>query len=190
MEITPLEIPDVKLIRPKRFGDRRGFFMETFNAAQLSEHGIECAFVQDNQSRSEHTGVVRGLHFQAPPVAQDKLIRVIRGRIFDVAVDIRVGSPTYGKWVSAELSEDNDKQLFVPAGFAHGFVTMEPMTEVVYKVSDVYAPETEGGIIWNDAELSIPWPLKAEPRLSDKDKVLPTFAQFESPFVFDEAAVL
>lgn len=183
MEITPLDIPGVKLVKPRRFGDHRGFFMETYSAPKLAEGGITCPFVQDNHSLSEHARVLRGLHFQAPPHAQDKLVRVVRGRVWDVAVDIRRGSPTYGKWVAAELSAENDTQIFVPVGFAHGFVTLEPATEVLYKVSDIYAPETEGGIIWNDPDLAIPWPFDGDPSLSSKDAVLPRFAEFESPFV-------
>ena len=184
MDVTPLDIPDVKLIKPRRFGDHRGFFMETYSAPALAEAGVTCTFIQDNHSRSEHAGVLRGLHFQSPPAAQDKLVRVVRGRIWDVAVDIRVGSPTYANWVAAELSEENDNQLFVPVGFAHGFVTLEPMTEVLYKVSDVYAPRTEGGVIWNDPDLDLPWRIKAEPMLSAKDTELPRIADLKSPFTF------
>jgi dTDP-4-dehydrorhamnose 3,5-epimerase len=187
MQIVSLDIPEVKLITPKRFGDKRGFFMETFSAPKLAEHGIERDWVQDNHSLSARPGVLRGLHFQAPPHAQAKLVRVTRGRVWDVAVDIRVGSPTFGKWVCAELSADNDQQMFIPEGFAHGFVTLEPDTEFLYKVSSVYAPASDGGVIWNDPELNLPWPLdgiEGGPQLSDKDANLPKLADFDSPFVY------
>lgn len=185
-----LDIPEVKLITPKRFGDTRGFFMETFSAPKLAEHGIERDWVQDNHSLSAQPGVLRGLHFQAPPHAQAKLVRVVKGRVWDVAVDIRVGSPTFGKWVSAELSAENDHQLFVPEGFAHGFVTLEPDTEFLYKVSSCYAPEADGGVIWNDPDLNLPWPLdkiEGGPQLSEKDAKLPTLAGLDSPFIYSPA---
>lgn len=175
-----------KLIETKRFGDERGWFAETYNRKRYAELGVDVSFCQDNHSMSRAPGVLRGLHFQAPPHAQDKLVRCVRGRIWDVAVDIRTGSPTYGRWVGAELSAENGRQLFVPIGFAHGFVTIEPDTEVEYKVSDFYAAECEGGLIWNDSDLNIPWPLPAGgPTLSDKDLVLPKLADFTSPFVYD-----
>jgi len=192
MNIESLDIPDVKLITPRRFGDHRGFFMETFSATKLAEAGIQRDWVQDNHSLSEHPGVLRGLHFQAPPHAQAKLVRVVAGRVWDVAVDIRKGSPTYGKWVAAELSADNDQQMFIPEGFAHGFVTLEPGTAFLYKVSDVYAPDTEGGLAWNDADLAIPWPVDSVPgelRMSDKDTTLPALADFDSPFVYPAEAL-
>ncbi|MEM1211553.1 MAG: dTDP-4-dehydrorhamnose 3,5-epimerase [Planctomycetota bacterium] len=185
MNVQPLAIPDVKLITPQRFGDHRGFFMETYSEPKLAEHGITDRFVQDNHSKSATVGTLRGLHFQKPPHAQAKLVRVTAGRVFDVAVDIRKGSPTYGQHVTAELSGDNDAQLYVPIGFAHGFVTVEPDTEFLYKVSGLYAPQADAGIIWNDPELAIDWPLDVEPVLSDKDSQLPTFAEFDSPFVYD-----
>lgn len=192
MQIVSLDIPEVKLITPKRFGDARGFFMETFSAPKLAEHGIERDWVQDNHSLSARPGVLRGLHFQAPPHAQAKLVRVVKGRVWDVAVDIRVGSPTYGKWVGAELSADNDQQMFIPEGFAHGFITLQPDTEFLYKVSSVYAPQSDAGIKWDDPDLNLPWPLdglEGGPQLSDKDTVLPTFADFKSPFTFNKDAV-
>jgi dTDP-4-dehydrorhamnose 3,5-epimerase len=188
MTIEPLDISDVKLITPRRFGDHRGFFMETFSAPKLAEAGVERDWVQDNHSLSEHAGVLRGLHFQAPPHAQAKLVRVVAGRVWDVAVDIRRGSPTYGQWVGVELSAENDRQLFIPEGFAHGFVTLEPGTEFLYKCSSTYAPQAEGGLAWDDPDLSLPWPLDAfegEPRLSDKDRELPRLADLDSPFEAD-----
>jgi dTDP-4-dehydrorhamnose 3,5-epimerase len=182
----PLAIPAVVLIRPKKFGDARGYFMETYSTEAFAAAGIEAAFVQDNQSLSATAGVVRGLHFQAPPVPQAKLIRVLKGVIFDVAVDIRLGSPTYGRWCAATLTADGAEQLFVPRGFAHGFCTLEPNTEVVYKVDGPYAPQTEGGIAWNDPTLAIDWPITAaEAQLSGKDTVLPGFAEFASPFRYE-----
>ncbi|MEM0914331.1 MAG: dTDP-4-dehydrorhamnose 3,5-epimerase [Planctomycetota bacterium] len=191
MKIDSLEIPEVKLITPKRFGDHRGFFMETFSAPVLAEAGIARNWVQDNHSLSEHPGVLRGLHFQASPHAQAKLVRVVSGRVWDVAVDVRKGSPTYGKWAAAELSAENDQQMFVPEGFAHGFVTLEPGTAFLYKVSNLYAPESEGGVAWDDPDLNLPWPLPAgiEPRLSDKDTQLPRLAELDSPFVYDPEPV-
>ena len=140
----------VKLIETRRFGDARGWFMESYSAKRYAELGVTVTFVQDNHSMSQPVGVLRGLHFQRPPHAQDKLVRCVRGRIWDVAVDVRSGSPTYGRWVAAELSAENGRQLFVPVGFAHGFITLEPDTEVEYKVSDVYAADCEGGLIWNE----------------------------------------
>src|SRR5262249_10477793 len=156
---------------------------ETFNRKRLADAGIDLDFVQDNHSLSGQRGVVRGLHFQIPPFAQDKLVRVVRGRIYDVAVDIRRSSPTYGRHVGVELSGENWKQLFVPAGFAHGFVTLDPDTEVIYKVTNYYAPSHDRGLIWNDPDLGINWPIAAgEAILSDKDKVLPRFADLKSEF--------
>jgi len=187
MQIVSLDIPEVKLITPKRFGDARGFFMETFSAPKLAEHGIERDWVQDNHSLSARPGVLRGLHFQAPPHAQAKLVRVTRGRVWDVAVDIRKSSPTYGRWVSAELSADNDQQMFIPEGFAHGFITLEPDTEFLYKVSSVYAPQSDGGVRWDDPDLNLPWPLdeiEGDPQLSEKDAKLPKLADFNSPFIY------
>jgi dTDP-4-dehydrorhamnose 3,5-epimerase len=176
MDIEALAIPDVKLIRPKRFGDARGFFSEVYSRPALAAAGITLEFVQDNHSRSAKVGTVRGLHFQTAPFAQDKLVRVTKGRILDVAVDLRRASPTYGRHVSAELSADNWTQILVPVGFAHGFCTLEPDTEVIYKVSQVYAPAHDGGVLWNDPDLGIVWPVaSADAVLSDKDVKLPRF---------------
>ena len=179
-----LRIAGLLLLSPKRFGDARGFFSETYNFKALSGIGITANFVQDNHSRSAEQGTVRGLHFQRPPRAQAKLIRVVRGAIFDVVVDLRRGSPTWGQHLTAELSAENWQQLFVPEGFAHGFCTIRPNTEVLYKTSDYYAPETEGGILWNDPALAIPWPEFAGANLSTKDKTMPPFCSLETPFVF------
>ncbi|MEM7680589.1 MAG: dTDP-4-dehydrorhamnose 3,5-epimerase [Planctomycetota bacterium] len=187
MQVTAMDIPDVKLIRPKKFGDARGFFMETYSQPRLEAAGVHVEFVQDNHSLSAEVGVLRGLHFQKPPNAQAKLVRVTAGRVYDVAVDIRVGSPTYGKHVGRELGPEGE-QLFVPAGFLHGFVTLEPNTEFLYKVSSLYAPESDAGVLWNDPDLNIPWPLQGEPTLSGKDAGLPTFAEFQSPFVYEGSA--
>lgn len=184
MQVDKLAIPDVLKITPRRFGDHRGFFAETYSARAYAEAGITDDFVQDNHSLSAQVGTVRGLHFQAPPHAQAKLVRCGRGAIFDVAVDVRKGSPTYGQWVGAELSADNGVQLYVPVGFAHGFATLQPDSEIVYKCSDYYAPETEGALIWNDSEVGIEWPDIGEAVLSEKDAVAPTLADFESPFVW------
>ncbi|GMM91811.1 dTDP-4-dehydrorhamnose 3,5-epimerase [Qipengyuania sp. MTN3-11] len=185
---TPPAMPSpVQLIHPTRHGDARGWFTETYNAERFAKLGIVCTFMQDNHSLSAQPHTLRGLHFQTPPHAQDKLVRCIRGRIFDVAVDVRNGSPTFGRWVGTELSAENGDQLFIPAGFAHGFVTLEPQCEVVYKCSALYAPEHDGGIIWDDPDIAIAWPIPvgAAPELSAKDQRLPRLASFESPFDYD-----
>ena len=180
MNVVPRSIPDVKLVVPKKFGDHRGFFSEVFNLKSLHDAGITHDWVQDNHSLSVPSGVVRALHYQLPPMAQAKLVRVIRGKIFDVAVDIRRGSPTFGKYVAEELSAENWAQLYVPVGFAHGFVTMEPKTEVIYKVSKPYSPPHERGIIWNDETLNVPWGVSAiEAILSERDTRHPTFDRAE-----------
>jgi dTDP-4-dehydrorhamnose 3,5-epimerase len=177
MELTPSAIPDVKLITPKRHGDHRGFFSEVYSAATLRQHGMETVFIQDNHSLSAEPGVVRGLHYQLPPAAQAKLIRVARGAILDVAVDIRRGSPTFGRHVTAILSAENWRQIFIPPGFAHGFVTLEPNTEVLYKVSGPYAPDRERGILWSDPELGIEWGVDPSAAiLSAKDRDYPRLA--------------
>lgn len=174
----------VLLIKPRRFGDERGWFMETWSRRALTALGIDVEFVQDNHSLSRAVGTLRGLHFQTPPHAQGKLVRCVAGRIMDYAVDVRRGSPTYGKWLGAELSAENGHQLWVPVGFAHAFVTLEPDTEVVYKVTDDYSPANDGGIRWDS--VGIDWPLPPTgPVLSDKDKVLPALAEFDSPFPYD-----
>lgn len=181
IEATPLE--GIKIIIPKKFEDSRGFFAETYHRERLLQAGIAVDFVQDNQSRSAAEGTIRGLHFQSPPFAQDKLIRVLTGRIFDVAVDIRRSSPTYGRYFAAELSAENFKQIFVPIGFAHGFCTLDPDTEIFYKVSNYYAPEHEHGIAWDDPALGIAWPVRAQSAvLSDKDRRHPRLADLDSPF--------
>lgn len=173
----------VRLITPRRFVDDRGWFMETYSISALAKHGIDLVFVQDNHSCSIPVGTVRGIHFQRPPHAQAKLVRCLRGRIMDYAVDLRRGSPTYGAFVAAELTADNGAQLFIPAGFGHAFATLEPDCEVAYKTSDGYAPDCDGGIIWNDPDVSIDWPLPSTgPVLSAKDQALPSLAEFDSPF--------
>lgn len=183
MKAEPLAIPEVVLIQSRTFADNRGSFSETWNRRAFRDAGIDAEFVQDNHAKSTSAGTVRGLHYQAPPHAQGKLIRVIKGAIFDVAVDIRKGSPTYGHWVGAQLSVENTRQLWVPAGFAHGYATLEDETEVLYKVTDFYAPECEGGILWNDPDLAIGWAIDtAAALLSDKDLKLPPFRDFVSPF--------
>ena len=182
---TPLT--GVIVITPARFGDHRGFFSESYSAKALAEHSITTQFVQDNHSLSMTQSTIRGLHFQAPPHAQDKLVRCGRGAVFDVAVDIRKGSPTYGQWFGVELSFENGKQLLVPAGFAHGFVTRAPETEIIYKCSDYYAQETEGAIAWDDPQVGIDWGLgDMTPVLSDKDANAPSLADLNSPFTFED----
>lgn len=182
----------IELILPRRHGDTRGWFTETYNQITFAGLGISCAFVQDNHSYSKLAFTLRGLHFQTPARGQDKLVRCIRGRIFDVVVDLRKESPTYGQWVGAELSAENGYQLFVPIGFAHGFLTLEPDCEVVYKCSDVYAPAHDGGISWNDPTIGIEWPIPAgaAPELSAKDQVQPLLSDFDSPFSYDGRPLL
>jgi len=178
LSVEETAIPAVKIVTPKKFGDHRGFFSETWNRKAFTEAGIDLDFVQDNQSLSAPVGTLRGLHFQSPPFAQDKLVRVTRGRILDVAVDIRASSPTFGKHVAVELSAENWKQLLVPIGFAHGFVTLEPDTEVLYKVTAPYAPQNDHGLAFDDPALGIDWRLPlSELTLSDKDRKHPRFAE-------------
>ena len=172
------------LIKPNRHGDHRGFFAETYSRKKYLEYGIDVEFVQDNHSISKELGTLRGLHFQAPPHAQAKLVRCGRGALFDVAVDIRRGSPTYGKWESYELTAENGYQLYVPIGFAHGFMTLEQESEIVYKCSDYYAPDTEKSISWKDPDIKICWPKLDKPILSEKDAGAPTLEDFESPFIY------
>ena len=174
----------MKLIKPSRYIDHRGYFGETYSRCRYEELGITSEFVQDNHSLSRAVETLRGLHFQAPPHAQGKLVRCGRGAIFDVALDIRRGSPTYGKSEGYELTAENGHQLYVPVGFAHGFVTLEADSEIVYKCTDYYAPETEGAVLWNSC--GIEWPLFGEPILSDKDKLAPPLADFDSPFVYGQ----
>ncbi len=187
MQIEDTKLPGVKIITPARFGDHRGFFSESYSKQNMAAAGIPLDFVQDNHSLSATVGTVRGLHFQAPPHAQDKLVRCGKGCLLDVAVDIRKGSPTYGQWVAVELSFENGKQLLVPAGFAHGFMTREPDTEIIYKCTDYYAPETEGALIWNDPEVGIDWGVSGEiePVLSEKDAIAPRLADLDSPFIYE-----
>ena len=182
MKVTPQSIPDVLLIEPRRFGDHRGFFSEVWKRSALKAAGFEVDFVQDNHSLSREVGVLRGLHFQRPPSAQGKLVRVVRGRILDVAVDIREGSATYGQAVWAELSAANWAQLLVPRGFAHGFVTLTDDCDVLYKVTDYYAPASEGGLLWNDPALAIDWPADVTPLINARDAAWPGLADFVSPF--------
>lgn len=185
MKIEKTSLPGVLIITPARHGDARGFFSESWNRKTLTEAGVELPeFVQDNHSLSAAVGTLRGLHFQAPPHAQGKLVRCGRGRLFDVAVDIRKGSPTYGQWVGEELSFENGRQLWIPAGFLHGFVTREPDTEVVYKCTDHYSPECDGSVAWDS--VGIDWGLDGAPMLSAKDQQAPPLDQFESPFTYEE----
>ena len=169
MKATPLKIPDVILIEPKVFGDERGYFFESFNQAAFNQAiGYEVQFVQANHSKSQK-GVLRGLHYQLPPKAQGKLVRVVQGEVFDVTVDIRKDSPTFGQWVGEILSAENKRQLWIPAGFAHGFITLSETAEFLYKTTDYYAPEYERCIAWDDPEIGINWPLDQTPVLSNKD---------------------
>lgn len=177
-----LEIPDVVMIEPRVFRDERGFFVESYKRSEFAAFGITESFVQDNHSRSRR-GVLRGLHYQNPPRAQGKLVRAVRGEIFDVAVDIRKGSPTYGRWVGVNLSEENMRMLYIPPGFAHGFLTLSDMADVMYKTTDEYSPEHEAGIIWSDPEIRINWPLR-DPVLSPKDARWPCLRNASNGFVY------
>ena len=183
MQVSSTGISGLFVVAVNVHKDQRGFFAENWRDEWGKELGLRNRFVQDNQARSEQKGVLRGLHFQAPPHAQAKLIWVTRGAIYDVAVDVRVGSPTYGKWYGHVLTEENMSRLFVPEGFAHGYMTLEAGTEVNYKVTAYYSPEHEGGLFWNDPALAIPWP-GLSPLLSGKDAKLPLFADFASPFAY------
>jgi dTDP-4-dehydrorhamnose 3,5-epimerase len=177
MKVTPLVIPDVLLIEPQVFVDDRGFFFESFNQDRFEKAvGKKINFVQDNHSKSVK-GVLRGLHYQLPPKAQGKLVRVIQGEVFDVAIDLRKSSPTFGKWAGEILSSDNKKQLWIPEGFAHGFVTLSDTAEFLYKTTDFYSPEQEQSIVWNDETIAIKWPFDFEPELSKKDIVAKIFAE-------------
>lgn len=185
VESTPLS--GLLILTPRRFGDARGYFAETWNRRSLEAAGVHLPdFVQDNHSLSRQAGTIRGLHFQSPPHAQGKLVRCGRGRLFDVAVDARRGSPTYGQWFGIELSEENGKQLWIPAGFLHGFITRDADTEVVYKCTDFYAPDCDGAVRWDS--VGIDWGLTAAPLLSDKDAQAQPFADFASPFTCEDAA--
>ena len=185
MLVEETALDGVLILTPKRFGDARGFFSESWNRRTLAEHGIEMDFVQDNHSMSEAVDTVRGLHFQAPPHAQAKLVRCGQGALFDVAVDIRRGSPTYGSWVGVELSAENGRQLLIPAGFLHGFVTRARGTEICYKCTEYYAPEADGAVLWSSC--GIDWGLTGDPVLSAKDAAAPALADFDSPFVWEGA---
>lgn len=185
MQVLDTALPEVKLIQPVRHGDSRGYFSEVYRQDVLRKAGIDIGFVQDNQSMSAPASVLRGLHFQTPPMAQAKLIRVIAGAIIDVAVDIRWGSPRYGQHVAVVLSAEDGNQLLVPEGFAHGFCTLEPNTTVIYKVNNYYSPENDRGLLWNDPALGIDWRLAGgEPVLSDKDKKHPTLAELPHYFTY------
>ena len=187
MQVEQTSLPGVVVLTPARFGDHRGFFSESWNRQRMQDAGLDFDFVQDNHSLSAQVGTVRGLHFQSPPHAQDKLVRCGKGRLFDVAVDVRRGSPTYGEWVGEELSFDNGKQLLVPKGFLPGFMTLEPDTEIIYKCTDYYAPDCDGAVAWDSC--GIDWPLAGiTPVLSAKDEVAQTLAEFDSPFVYGGAA--
>lgn len=183
LDVEETALSGVVILTPRRFGDARGWFTESWNAERMAAAGLNYDFVQDNHSFSAKAGTLRGLHYQAPPHAQDKLVRCIRGAILDVAVDVRKGSPTWAKWVSVELSAENGKQLLVPKGFLHGFVTLTEDTEVQYKCTDVYAPDCDGSVRWDDPEIGIDWRLNGQdPVLSDKDIKAPYLRDFVSPF--------
>lgn len=183
MKIIKTKLPEIVILEPKVFGDYRGYFMESYNKKVFEELGLKYNFVQDNQSLSKEPGTIRGLHFQMNPKAQTKLVRCVKGAIFDVAVDIRIGSPTYGHWVGVILSEYNHRQLLVPKGFAHGFCTLVPDTIVNYKVDEYYAPEADAGIIWDDPTIGIDWPTSI-PILSEKDKNLPSLTEAQINFIY------
>ncbi|MDC3316427.1 dTDP-4-dehydrorhamnose 3,5-epimerase [bacterium] len=185
MNVQKTDLKGVFVIEPDRFGDHRGFFAETYSQRGYAEFGINSVFVQDNHSLSAFPNTVRGLHFQAPPHAQAKLVRCGQGAIFDVVVDIRKGSLSYGQWTGRELSAENGAQLLIPVGFAHGFVTLEPNSEIVYKCSDYYAPESEGSLRWDDPDIAVEWPLTGAPVLSEKDAEAPPLSQFKSPFNYE-----
>lgn len=183
MQIEETGLPGLKVLTPARFGDSRGFFSESWNRRRMAEQGLDLDFVQDNHSLSRAPGTLRGLHFQSPPAAQDKLVRCGQGALFDVAVDIRKGSPSYGAWFGIELSAENGKQLLVPKGFLHGFVTRVPDTEVIYKCTDYYAPECDGAVAWDSCGIN--WEFDGTPVLSEKDAAAPALAEFDSPFVWE-----
>jgi dTDP-4-dehydrorhamnose 3,5-epimerase len=185
--VTPQKIPEVLLIAPHKFIDSRGFFAETYSRIKYSKFGLDNEFVQDNHSMSTQVGVLRGLHFQIPPEPQAKLVRVVRGSVFDVAVDLRVGSPSYGHWCGSTLTAEGGEQLFIPRGFAHGFCTLVPDTEFVYKVDGYYSPSCDRGLRFDDPDLKIDWPIEADNAIvSDKDAKLPFLRDFNSPFVYEK----
>lgn len=187
MELLKTAIPGVLVLRPGRFADDRGFFSETFRLSWMEEAGLPTSWVQDNHSFSAAAGTVRGLHFQVPPRAQDKLVRVARGSALDVVVDLRRGSPTFGRHVAVTLSAENWEQVLVPKGFAHGFCTLEPDTEVLYKVSDYYSPDHDQGLLWNDPALGIDWPVAGEAALvSERDRRHPPLAALPDYFTVED----
>ena len=186
MKLVKTKLEGVYVIEPPVFGDSRGFFMESYNKAKFQELGIELELVQDNHSLSTEAGIIRGLHYQSAPKAQTKVVRVLTGAIYDVAVDIRPDSKTYGEWVGVVLSEENKRQLLVPKGFAHGFCTLVPQTNVLYKVDEYYSPEHDHGILWNDPDLNIDWPTR-RPILSEKDQQQPLFSQINTLRTIKEA---
>ncbi len=189
MQVEQTDLPGVLVLTPHRFCDSRGFFSESWSQARMAEQGLDFDFVQDNHSLSRQIGTVRGLHFQSPPHAQAKLVRCGRGRLFDVAVDIRKGSPTCGKWVGEELSYENGRHLLIPAGFLHGFVTREPDTEIIYKCSDYYAPDCDGAVRFDDPDIGIDWGLDGVTALlSDKDEAASFLKDFDSPFTWEAKA--
>ncbi|ACK51632.1 dTDP-4-dehydrorhamnose 3,5-epimerase [Methylocella silvestris BL2] len=189
MDVKTTDLPGVLVLKPRRFADQRGYFVETYNRRTFAKAGVDAQFVQDNQSFSAKAGTIRGLHFQLPPAAQAKLVRAVRGAIFDVAVDLRAGSPTFGRWIGETLTAGGGEQLLIPRGFAHAFCTLEDDVEVAYKVDDFYAPTCDSGLIWNDPDLKIEWPVEASAAvLSDKDAKLGRFADFVSPFRFEAGA--
>lgn len=186
MDIEGTKLDGVFVVKPARFPDSRGFFSESWSRRKFADHGIDVDWVQDNHSMSSQPGTLRGLHFQSPPHAQAKLVRCGRGTLFDVAVDIRKGSPTYGQWIGEELSFENGKQLFIPTGFLHGFVTRSPDTEIIYKCSDYYAPECDGAIRYDCPQINIDWGEGSTPlALSSKDEAASGLAGFDSPFTYD-----
>ena len=188
MDVQQTNLEGVKVLTPRRFGDERGFFSESWSARAMAAEGLDFNWVQDNHSLSARKGTVRGLHFQSPPHAQDKLVRCGKGALYDVAVDVRKGSPTYGQAFGTVLSFENGKQLLVPKGFLHGFSTLEPDTEIIYKCSDYYAPDCDGAVRFDSPDLAIDWHLGGtEPLLSEKDAVATLFADFDSPFVYEGA---
>ncbi len=185
MNVIPTKLPGVRIIEPDVYRDRRGFFLESYNQARYVAHGIEDRFVQDNHSHSVR-GTLRGLHYQSPP-GQAKLVRVVRGEVWDVAVDIRWGSPTFGQWVAVRLSAENHRQLYIPVGFAHGFCVLSETADFLYKVTGYYDPARERGIAWDDPDLAIPWPVEA-PLLSDRDQRHPRLAEAPRDWVWSPEA--
>lgn len=185
LDIIDVKLPGIRLLTPKAHGDHRGFFMESYHRELFRENGIEFDFIQDNHSLSAQSGTIRGLHYQLQAKAQTKLLRVLTGAIYDVAVDIRKGSPTFGQWVGVILSAENKRQILVPKGFAHGFCTLTPDTQILYKVDEYYSPEHDRGILWNDPAIGIEWPISAtQAVLSAKDAQLPTLGEAEVDFVW------